>query len=113
MVQKCASSKKNLNIMVNVYKLSVSIAEEEKILYPSPPPPPFTIITTTTMMDLFRPSIEEKKKRKKKHTHTHKNIRPKTNENHKRKKISIKGSYIPRGVEGNATLSCVDKDCHF
>jgi len=61
MVQKCASSKNNLTITVNVYKLSVSITEEEKILYPSPtPPPPFTIITTTRMMDLFRPSIEKK-----------------------------------------------------
>jgi hypothetical protein len=47
--------------MVNVYMLSVSITEEEKILYPSPPPP-FTIITTTTtMMDLFRPSVEKPK----------------------------------------------------
>jgi len=64
MVQKCASSEKNLTIMVNVYKLSVSMAEEEKILYPSPPPPPFTIITTTTMMDLFRPSIAKNKNRR-------------------------------------------------
>jgi len=63
MVQKCASSKNNLTIMVNVYKLSVSITEEEKIVYPSPtPPPPFTIITTTRMMDLFRPSIEKNQK---------------------------------------------------
>jgi hypothetical protein len=66
MVQKCASSKKNLTIMVNVYKLSVSITEEEKILYPSPPPPPppLTIITITTMMDLSRPSIEKNPKKK-------------------------------------------------
>jgi hypothetical protein len=67
MVQKCASSKKNLTIMVNVYKLSVSIMEEENILYPSPPPsPPFTIITTTTTtMDLSRPSIEKNQKKQK------------------------------------------------
>jgi hypothetical protein len=61
---KMCKFKKNLTIMVNVYKLSVSIPEEKKILYPSPPPPPpFTIITTTTtMMDLSRPSIEKNQK---------------------------------------------------
>ncbi len=57
--------KKNLTIMVNVYKLSISMEEEEKILYPSPPRPPFTIITTTTtMVDLSRPSIEKNQKEK-------------------------------------------------
>jgi hypothetical protein len=67
MVKKCGSSKKNLTIMVNVYKLSISMEEEEKILYPSPPRPrpPFTIITTTTtMVDLSRPSIEKNQKEK-------------------------------------------------
>ncbi len=58
---KMCKFEKNLTIMVNFYKLLVSMREEEKIFYPSPPPPPpFTIIATTRMMDLFRPSIEKK-----------------------------------------------------
>jgi len=45
MIKKCASSKQNLNKMMNVYKLCVSIREEEEIPYPRSPPP-LTIITT-------------------------------------------------------------------
>jgi hypothetical protein len=68
------------------------------------------------MMDLSRPSIEKYQKEKEKtniEEHKTQKKEKNQNQNQKRKKNSIKGSYILRGVEGNANLSCVDKDCHF
>jgi hypothetical protein len=56
---------------------------------------------------------EEAKKKKKKKKHKTKNKKKQKKKIKKKKKISIKGSYIPRRVEDNATLSCVDKDCHL
>lgn len=75
---------KKLSKMMNVYKLIVSIREEEEITYPSPPPTTIIITTITTTMNLSKPSSCYKKRKKKKHKHKQKRkIKTKTK---KRKK---------------------------
>jgi len=93
--------------MMNVSKLSTSIREEDQIPYPSSPPP-FTIITANHHDGSIQDLQRKKSKNKNKTLNIKKKIKIK-----KTKKISIKGSYILRRVEENATLSCVDKDCHL